>query len=780
MGALLSAACTGQPDTVAPDDTAEDALPPDSVVVCDDPVPVAADGVCAVTPGSDVLWIRGTVLGEWRVWEDGGVLLDVDGTIACVGCDCADHELASEATVIDCAEGVISPGLVNSHDHISFSENPPVAPTTVRYDHRHEWRGSIPSPGNAHGSSGDSSGVRWVELRQLFSGTTALVGSRHADGMLRNPDEGGDANEGISLPSVDSETFPLGDQSETQRSDCDWDYPSTELEASREGAFVPHVSEGINDRAHEEFRCASSSFGGAQDLTEAHAAHVHGIGLTTTDYDLMRRNGTQLIWSPRSNISLYGDTARVTTLDALGGTIALGTDWSLSGSASLTRELACADHLDTVHYGDWFSDADLWRMATANAADAVGAGAWLGRLEAGAVGDIAVFDGREHAHHRAIVQAAADDVVLVLRGGIPLLGERVVLDDLGSDCEAIEVCGADHAVCVDQEYGVTLDALVAEMGDAYPAWFCDVPAGEPTCSPSRPDQYDGPTDADADGDGIADADDLCPDVFDPIRPLDDGQPDLDGDGVGDACDPTPLPADVDGDGVTNDDDNCPLLSNADQSDADDDAKGDACDACPDWANPASVCLPDVPAMSTIAAARRLVDVRVFVSGTVTAVGGHYYAIQDVSDPGAPGTGMHVFTGGLSPSVAVGDVVEVVGVASDYFDQFELAEEHVTVVGSGEVEPVRLTAADAASEDWEGMLVTVSGSVSDDAYDCGVDGSACDDDGLWEIDGEVVVYDRYYESGGWGDHVGELPVTGVMAYRWSRRRVLPRTAADFGG
>jgi hypothetical protein len=48
---------------------------------------------------------------------------------------------------------------------------------------------------------------------------------------------------------------------------------------------------------------------------------------------------------------------------------------------------------------------------------------------------------------------------------------------------------------------------------------------------------------DADGDGIDDAMDLCPKVFDPIRPMDGGkQADADGDGVGDACDPCPLVA----------------------------------------------------------------------------------------------------------------------------------------------------------------------------------------------------------------------------------------------
>ncbi len=78
-----------------------------------------------------------------------------------------------------------------------------------------------------------------------------------------------------------------------------------------------------------------------------------------------------------------------------------------------------------------------------------------------------------------------------------------------------------------------------------------------------------------------------------------------------------------------------------------------------------------------------------------------------------------------------------------------------------------------------MLVTVSGTVTNPAYDCGVDGS-CSDEGLWEIGGSsgVLVFDRLYEDADWTDNIGVVPVTGVMNYRWNRRRVMPRSRADF--
>ncbi|WP_197041593.1 thrombospondin type 3 repeat-containing protein, partial [Chondromyces apiculatus] len=79
--------------------------------------------------------------------------------------------------------------------------------------------------------------------------------------------------------------------------------------------------------------------------------------------------------------------------------------------------------------------------------------------------------------------------------------------------------------------------------------------------------------ADADGDGVQDAVDNCPAVYNP------SQADLDGDGLGDVCDP-----DDDGDGVLDAADNCPRTPNAGQEDANGDGIGDAC-SCADPPRP---------------------------------------------------------------------------------------------------------------------------------------------------------------------------------------------------
>jgi Zn-dependent metalloprotease len=100
--------------------------------------------------------------------------------------------------------------------------------------------------------------------------------------------------------------------------------------------------------------------------------------------------------------------------------------------------------------------------------------------------------------------------------------------------------------------------------------------GFPNGSDSCPTKYNppqGPCD-DYDNDGVKDNVDNC--KFDPNP----SQVDSDQDGEGNACE-----VDTDLDGVNAPEDNCPLVPNTNQQDTDDDGFGDACDDCPNDADP---------------------------------------------------------------------------------------------------------------------------------------------------------------------------------------------------
>ncbi len=513
-------------------------------------------GTCSVTKGSADQLLEGNVVTPSTVYIGGQVAVRSDGNITCVGCNCA----AGGETVISCAAATISPGLINTHDHITYTQDAPPVPLTERFDDRQQWREGLEghtkldNPGSASNAQ-----ISWGELRQLMAGTTSLVGSGGQPGFLRNLDKSGTDEGGLSgVGSVYFDTFPLDDTSGTQQTtNCNYGgTPTTAAAVATDTAYEPHTSEGVDAYAHNEFLCESSatydtsSPGTSNDIMIAKTSVIHAVGLEPADYALMASAKTGMVWSPRSNVSLYGDTARVTTAARLGVNIALGTDWLPSGSMNLLRELTCADSLNKTYLNGYFTDQELWAMVTTNAALVTKMNSRIGTLAVGQVADIAVFANNGKEPFRAVIEAQPQDVALVMRGGVTLYGDQTVVAALATGCDTVNVCSTSKAVCAQSEVGMSYTALQTAGGASYPAFACGTPLNEPSCTPTRPTAvagstiYTGATSAsDSDGVGIPDASDNCPNVFNPIRPMDGGkQPDADGDGMGDPCDPCPLDA----------------------------------------------------------------------------------------------------------------------------------------------------------------------------------------------------------------------------------------------
>lgn len=703
-------------------------------------LPALASGTCEVTAGDveGTLFI-GDVLLPATVLKGGQVVVDAAGKIACVGCDCSAK--ATGMAKVSCPEGAISPALINSHDHITF-QSAPGKDSGERYEHRHEWR--LGKNGHTKIPAGATAGkalLQHAELRHVMGGATATVGSGGTAGMLRNLDKSNELQELLNQTSAYYQTFPLGDSDgKMLESGCGYKFKDTTQSISMEEAYFSHISEGISAAAHNEFLCASSTANGGQDLSQPQSAFIHSIGLRPNDYSLMATEKVTLVWSPRSNIRLYGDTAQVTTAARFGVAIALGTDWLPSGSMNILRELACADSYNTNHLGGFFSERELWRMVTDWGAQASAVDDVMGKLAEGKVADIAIFNSKKNANYRAVLSAEAPDVVMVMRGGSVLYGDDAVVSGLGGmGCDALDVCGTAKRVCTSDNFGMDLSALQTAAGaGAYPLFFCggEVPTNEPSCTPSRPKSVKGSTTytgtlapGDGDGDGIDDAKDNCPKVFNPIRPLDEGkQGDFDQDGAGDPCDVCPLDAgkadcmvpdadDTDGDGVLDTTDNCPGVANKDQVDADTDAKGDACDACPTIANMGALACPvtiyDIK--TGVAQAGSKVAV---VNALVTACssGNGYFLQVKASDPGYAGaenSGIYVYDPGVvcGMSVAPGDRIDVnPATVGTYHGQLELTAATATKLTSGETlpEPIVVSTDDAASKvSLDGVLARVS-------------------------------------------------------------------------
>jgi large repetitive protein len=760
------------------------------------------------------------VLVPGKILHGGQVLVDGSGVIQCVDCDCTTNAAAAGATTIACPTGVVSPGLVNPHDHVTFDQETPAADSGERYEQRNDWRLGLRGHTKISSTAKSSAdALHWNELRFLMGGATSEIGSGSTPGFLRNLDV--TANQGglVGKEAVDNDTFPLDNTSQLS-SGCGYtSFPSLTTLAG-DLAYQAHVAEGIDDTARNEFLCLSGAMGGV-DITAPRSSFVHAVGLLPADYQKMAQTRTSLIWSPRSNVRLYGDTAQVTVAHRLGVQIALGTDWTPSGSINLLRELACADSLNKSYYAGHFSDEELWLMVTRNAAASVNYDDVIGRLVPGAFGDIAIFDGSAKKDHRAVIEGAAETVALVERAGKALYGDADVVNALATGCDAVTVCGANKAVCAMSEAGKTFAALQTANASSYALFFCNgAPPDEPTCTPKRPAAVNGSTiytgassADDMDGDGIANTADNCPTVFNPIRPVDNGkQADADGDGIGDACDPCPMdaaamtcavldPDDVDGDGVPNGEDNCPTVANADQADADLDRKGDACDACPMVANTgADSCWTSIYDIKTKTALQgQLVGVQNAIvtslvwSGAAGARKAQGYFIQikesDAGYAGADNSGVFVF--GTPPTgLAVGSRIDLNPTSvTNFHGEIELSGGTAIIKNPGAPEmpgpapivvtPDQIATGGARATALEGVLVQVANvTVTDPApAPAGGDTPPTNE---FAVTGGLRIDDfgsspLPYAPPAIDDNFASL--TGVLAFRNANTKVGPRSAAD---
>ncbi len=686
---------------------------------------VSGSDECEKTGSGSKIVLRGDVLALDKTYEGGSVVIE-NGRITYVGCE----PQTDGATVITCPNSVISPGTINGHEHITYSNGKPGSWGEERFDHRHDWRKGKNGHKKVPGPGTDDNMV--IEVRAAMAGTTSIFGSVGNDGpkfagLVRNLDYQEDKVDGVRAKY---QTFPLGDSDgKLLDSGCDYKYHNSVTKFDASCPYGPHIAEGINQAALNELRCLSGEGAKSYDIFKPNTAVIHGIAATPDMVAKMAENEVKLIWSPRTNISLYGDTAQVTMYDKMGVTIGLGTDWIYSGSANMQREFACIDYLNKNHYDSYFSDYDLWKMPTYNNAVAFGMAKSLGQLKQGLFADIAIYrTTATRKAHRAVIEADNGDVLLVMINGKIVYGNANLMSS-----------GVDVTVCQEsKKFDITANGAVAngvtfsslQNAAKYPMFFCEesLPSNEPTCIPKRTrstdtssqqtTMYTGVTSEgnDSDGDGIPDASDNCPNIFNPVRPQDTDrkQADYDGDGQGDVCDPYPTcktndsacatinPQDKDGDGISNAVDNCPSAANADQKDSDGDGFGDACDKCANETGPDEGCPIKLSVELTelqeirnqyIAGSLNLggtIAVEGIVTGIEFTKSGFF--IQDDKDP----AGIYVDDSNAASSVAVGDLIQVEGQTEDKYSMLRLNNAKVIKVDSGKsVEPVVVTVPDIA-------------------------------------------------------------------------------------
>lgn len=354
-------------------------------------------------------------------------------------------------------------------------------------------RGTIhPRNASINGTAGEAS--KWGELRHILSGTTSIIGGAMVTGLARNLDfVAGLGPDLLAQPGI-YDVFPLDDSPGILRTrDCD--YGANAIDRERAGKYhryLIHVGEGLDAEAANEFRCLSDETydvtpmpggGLSTDIIAPNVALIHALGLSEADFDLVADRGAHIVWSPRSNMFLYGTTLNITYLLEAGINVALGTDWLPSGSATMAREAVCAFSSIQQLYGRDLQPKEIWEMMTINAARAADFDKYLGSLEVGKVADIVIFSGSTGDPYAQAIYAPEEDIELVLRGGSVILAASTLQGLTDNSCELVAFGHSRKVICVADELGSTIDDLATSLGGVYPAILPGVPPHEPSCEP---------------------------------------------------------------------------------------------------------------------------------------------------------------------------------------------------------------------------------------------------------------------------------------------------------
>ncbi len=167
-----------------------------------------------------------------------------------------------------------------------------------------------------------------------------------------------------------------------------------------------------------------------------------------------------MVWSPLSNLLLYGDTARVQEAKRAGVHIGLGSDWSPSGSKNLLGELKVAWLYSQHLLRGLFSARDLVAMATRDAAAILKWTKALGTLEAGKRADVLVIAGQGSDPYEALIQAKETSIHLVMINGVARYGMPELMSALGANGQALRVGGEPRRLFLEQ---ATADPDVASV-----------------------------------------------------------------------------------------------------------------------------------------------------------------------------------------------------------------------------------------------------------------------------------------------------------------------------
>ncbi len=426
-----------------------------------------------------------TMNGAFETIEKGAVYVSGNTIVAVQAAPAPAPASFENAPVVD-TKGTIYPGLIELHNHLSYDALP-LWKVPAKYSNRDPWpahpqyhqlvTGPMALLGKSKRADLLAALVRYVETKCLVGGVTTSQGvalssnagiRTYYKGVVRNVEQPLDA----ALPAARTHIADVEAR--------EWQQFFKAISGS--AVVILHLSEGKDDKARQHFLALEN--GNKWAITDR-LIGIHCAALQAQDFAVMAQHGGSMVWSPFSNYLLYGDTADVAAARTAGVAIALGSDWSPSGSKSLLGELKIAQTVASEE-NLGLGDRDVVAMATTNPAKMLKWDKATGSLEPGKRADCLVIGKQNTDPYGTLIKAHEDDVTLVVIDGVARYGQPSFMTALDATFDTIDVAGERRGVRYhDPSANPDIDALALSKAVAtLRTFFGGLPNPPPPIAPA--------------------------------------------------------------------------------------------------------------------------------------------------------------------------------------------------------------------------------------------------------------------------------------------------------
>lgn len=304
--------------------------------------------------------------------------------------------------------GLVLAGGVNAHEHLELNHYPRTR-FAPRYDNAHQWGEAV----NAQLDSEPYKTLRqhpyWDKIlvgamKNLLAGVTTVIQHGRADPTLFRralPVR-------VLRPYAWAHTLHFTPHADIQKA-----YRASKGRVP----FFIHLAEGTDDTARAEY-AALKRLG----CVGANTVLIHAVGMSAVDRADALAHGCRVVWCPSSNAFLLGATLAP---QDWGAALTLGSDSRLTADGDFLDEVAHARAYDPRTLPQW----------TAHNARAFGLHD-VGHLEVGARADFVLWAGTPDSTPRR------HELALVVKDGVPLLGDPALMDALDVPSHACTLDGA--------------------------------------------------------------------------------------------------------------------------------------------------------------------------------------------------------------------------------------------------------------------------------------------------------------------------------------------------